>query len=125
MIKSTLISTGTLVAPQKIFTASTTGESVAGQVLAQMSAITTIIFCNINDSNINDETDESALINIHLVKSGEVFSDSNKIVSKLLIPAGETVFFNDERIILDGGDEIWVGSNNPNSVSVTVSSLPV
>ncbi len=125
MIKSTLISTGTLVAPQKIFTASTTGEPVAGQVLAQMSAITTIIFCNINDSNINDETDESALINIHLVKSGEVFSNSNKIVSKLLIPAGETVFFNDERIILDGGDEIWVGSNNPNSVSVTVSSLPV
>jgi hypothetical protein len=125
MIKSTLISTGTLVVPQKIFTASTTGESVAGQVLAQMSAITTIIFCNIKDSNINDETDESALINIHLVKSGEVYSDSNKIVSKLLIPAGETVFFNDERIILDGGDEIWVGSNNPNSVSVTVSSLPV
>ncbi len=125
MIKSTLITTGTLLVPQKIFTASTTGENIGGSVLPQMSAITTIILCNTGDPNIADETENAAMVNIHLVKSGQSYQVSNRIVSKLLIPAGETVFFNDERIILDGGDEIWVGSDESNLVAVTVSSLPV
>ena len=124
MITSTLI-TGTLSVPQKVFTASSTGAPIGGSVLPQTSAITTIILCNIRTPDITDETDEAALVNIHLVKSGQSYQDSNRIVSRLPIPAGETVFFNDERIILDGGDEIWVGSNNSGAVATTVSSLPV
>lgn len=125
MIKSTLISTGNLTTPETIFTASTNGEPVGGSVLPQTSAITTMIFCNVNEPNITDETDGSALIDIYLVRFGDVYGLKNKIVSKLLIPAGETVFFNDERIILDGKDRIEAGSSNSGSVSVTVSSLPV
>jgi hypothetical protein len=41
------------------------------------------------------------------------------------VPAGETVFFNDERIILDSCDEIYVGTSAANLLAVTVSSLPV
>lgn len=125
MITSKLLVGNTLTAPELVFTASTTGAPVAGSVLPQMSAITTIILCNIKTPNISDETEEATLVNIHLVKSGQSYQDSNRIVSRLLIPAGETVFFNDERIILDGGDSIWVGADNLDAVAVTVSSLPV
>lgn len=125
MITSKLLVGNTLTAPELVFTASTTGAQVGGSVLPQMSAITTIILCNIKTPNISDETDEAALVNIHLVKAGQSYQDSNRIVSRLPIPAGETVFFNDERIILDGGDSIWVGADNLDAVAVTVSSLPV
>jgi hypothetical protein len=124
MITSTLI-TGTLAVPQKVFTASSTGAPIGGSVLPQMSAVTTIILCNIETPNITDETAGAALVNIHLVKSGQSYQNSNRIVSRLPIPAGETVFFNDERIILDGGDEIWVGADEASRIAVTVSSLPV
>lgn len=124
MITSTLI-TGSLTVPQVAFTSSTTGGNLGGSVLPQMSAITTIILCNIKNPDITDETQDAALVNVHLVKSGQSYQNSNRIVSRLLVPAGETVFFNDERIILDGGDQIWVGTDNSEAVAVTVSSLPV
>jgi hypothetical protein len=125
MITSTLIQGTDITAPEKVFTASSTGGSIIGSVKAQTSAITTIILCNVATPVIDDETANAALVNIHLVKKGQSVSTTNRIVSRLPIPAGETVFFNDERIILDGGDEIYVGSNTSQFVAVTVSSLPV
>jgi len=125
MITSTLIQGTDINAPERVFTASSTGGSIVGSVKAQTSAITTIILCNVATPDIEDETVNAALVNIHLVKKGQSVSTTNRIVSRLPIPAGETVFFNDERIILDGGDEIYVGSNTSQLVSVTVSSLPV
>ena len=113
MITSTLIQGTDPAVPEVVFTASA------------MTAITTIILCNTEDPDIADETAGSALVNIHLTKPSQARTDTNKIVNKLLIPAGETVFFNDERIILDSGDQIYVGSTLPNKISVTVSSLPV
>jgi hypothetical protein len=64
---------------------------------------------------------------VYLVKSGKSFGNGNLIVNSLTVPAGETVFFNDERIILAGGDEIWVATDAalPNSIAITVSSLAV
>lgn len=113
MITSTLIQGTDPEAPEVVFTAST------------MTAITTIILCNTEDPNITDETAGSALVDIHLAKSGQARTATNKIVNKLFIPAGETVFFNDERIILDETDQIYVGSTLAGKISVTVSSLPV
>jgi hypothetical protein len=49
----------------------------------------------------------------------------NQIIANLTVPAGETVFFSDERIILDGGDEIHVKADDANLITVTISSLPV
>jgi hypothetical protein len=46
-------------------------------------------------------------------------------VSNLTVPAGETVFFADERFVLDGGDEVWVGTSSAAKLAVTISSLPV
>jgi hypothetical protein len=45
------------------------------------------------------------------------------LLASLVVPAGETVFFSEERIVLDSGDEIWVGTSAASRLSVTVSVI--
>jgi hypothetical protein len=122
MITSTLVSSTSLANPVRVFKSTVTGEIGSTN---QERAITTMIMCNKESPDISDETVNSVIVNVHLVKNGQVFSTSNIIISNLNIPAGETVFFAEERVVLDGGDEIWVGTNNANRLVVTVSSIPV
>ena len=126
MITNSLI-TGTLSSPSRAFTASITGEEIPTSS-RQESAITTMILCNTGVPDITDETINSVDVSIYLVKDGETpdtASFSNMIVNKLTIPAGETVFFSDERIILDGGDSVFVGATVQNQITLTVSTMPV
>jgi hypothetical protein len=90
-----------------VFTATDTGLSGGA---TQPTAITTIALCNIGTPVLTDETVEAVTVNIHLVKAASSASARNLIVSNLTVPAGETVFFSDERIILDGSDSVWVGA---------------
>lgn len=134
MITSTLVTSTSMTVPTKVFVSTTTGN---GSGTGQVSAITTIMLCNTGTPNLTNETINAANINIYLVKSGSVPAPggipTNIVVSNLTIPAGETVFFSEERIVLDENDEIWVGQNVPNPsnpantslIAVTVSSLPV
>jgi hypothetical protein len=127
MINSTAVASSTITAPTLVFTSSSTGAAIGGAVTGQTSAVTSIILCNVLAANLTDETVNSVNVNIYLVSPSKstVVGTGTLIVSSLTIPAGETVFFSDERIILDSGDQIWIGSNNANAVTATVSSLPV
>jgi hypothetical protein len=109
----------------KVFTSSTTGAAIGGGVSAQDRAVTNIILCNTGAVTITDEAANRTEVDIYLVKSGQTPVVGNQIVSSLAVPAGETIFFSDERIILDGGDEIHVKADDANLITVTVSSLPV
>ena len=120
-----LIDSTSVTIPVKVFTSSTTGGPIAGGITGQTNAVTTIAFCNTAAPNISDETTNAVTINIYIVRSGKSFGAGNLIVSNLNVPAGETVFFSEERIVLDSGDEIWVGTSAAGRLSVTVSSLPV
>jgi hypothetical protein len=124
MINNTIINVTT---PIKVFTSSSTGAPLGGAVTGQTSAITTIILCNTLTPNLSDETVNSAVVDIYLVSpsKGGTVGQGTLVVSKLTVPAGETVFFSEERIVLDSGDEIHVASNISNAITVTVSSLPV
>lgn len=123
-----------------------TTATVPTQVLLATAetAITTMIFCNTLTPNSSSEADNSILVNVYIVKSGATGSyvagqPGALIVSKLLIPAGESVIFSDERIILSTGDSIQVGyeytpehlavsgplPTPSNSLTVTVSTLLV
>lgn len=113
MITSVEITTSTITVPTTIYTSSGT------------NAITTIILCNTGTLNPSDETADLANVNIYLVKSGSGAGTNNLVVSNLPIPAGETVFFSEERIVLDSGDSVRVGADAANLITVTVSSLPV
>jgi len=107
-----------------VFVSTTTGTSSGTAV---KSAITTIALCNTGagDPNLVDETIDRVIVSVYLVKATKNYGVANRIVSNLIIPAGDTVFFNDERIILDEEDEIWIGTSDAGLLSVTISSLEV
>lgn len=111
-----------------VFYSTTTGLSGG---TGQTSAVTTIALCNTaeGDTTLVDETVDQVIVSIYLVKHGQTAVPANRIVSNLIVPAGETVFFNDERLILDGSgaqmDSIWVGCDSSGKLAVTVSTLPV
>lgn len=125
MITSTLVTSTATTVPVRVFTSSTTGAPVGGAVVGQTNAITTMILCNTAAPSAADETTNAVNVNIHLVKTGSSYGTSNLVVSSLTVPAGETVFFSEERIVLDAGDEVWIGTSVGSILAVTVSTLPV
>lgn len=120
-----LIDSTSVTVPVRVFTSTTTGGPVGSGVTGRSNAVTTIAFCNTAAPDILDETTNAVTINIYLVRSGKSYTSGNLIVSSLVVPAGETVFFSEERLVLDSGDEIWVGTSSASKLSVTVSALPV
>jgi hypothetical protein len=120
-----LVDSLSVTSPVKVFTSSTTGGPVSGGVVGRVNAITTIAFCNTAAPTISDETANLVSVNIYIVRNGKTATVGNLIVNNLEVPAGETVFFSEERIVLDSSDEIWVGTSSAAKLSVTVSALAV
>jgi hypothetical protein len=128
MITTTTITSGNINAPIPAFHATVNGLASGAK---QTSAVTTMAICNIGTPDFTDESVESATINIHVVKYGQVANKQNLIVSNLIVPAGETVFFTDERLILDrapdpittGGDSIHIAST-PGEVDISGDFIP-
>ena len=101
------------------------------------NAVTCIAICNTGAVSLTDETINSADVNVYIVSPGggadnTTISSGSLIVKQLIIPAGETVFFNDEKFVLANTDYIAVGyqmtgaaSPVSNLLTVTVSTLPV
>ena len=102
------------------------------------NAVTCIAVCNTGTISLTDETSESVDINIYIVSpSGggdniNTTGSNSLIVKQLTVPAGETIFFNDEKFVLANNDSIRVGYQMSNAASpvsnllnVTVSTLPV
>lgn len=108
-----------------VYTSSTTGAPIGGGVTGQTNAVTNIIVCNTGTPDLTDETVNSSTLTLNLVLSGNISSDTNTIVKNLIVPAGETVFFSDEKIILSPGDQIRATASSSNLLSITVSSLQV
>lgn len=128
MITSTRLTT---TGNTTVFTATEDGISAPSTPAnpGQTRAITTMILCNTGTPDITDESVDTAAVTIYMKDSGTAASAANMVVSKLTVPAGETVFFSDEKIILEGSgisaDEVVVQSDAANLITVTVSSLPV
>jgi len=101
------------------------------------NAVTCIAICNTGAVSLTDETVNSADVNVYVVSpsgggDNTTISSGSLIVKQLIIPAGETVFFNDEKFVLANTDYIAVGyqmtggaSPAGNLLTVTVSTLPV
>jgi hypothetical protein len=117
-----LVDTG---APRLVFTSTNTGFPVARGGIEQRNAITTTALCNTGTPNLSDETVNSVTVNIYVVKKGRTAAAGNKVVSSLVVPAGETVFFSEERMVLDGGDMIFIEVDVSSLLAVSVSTLPV
>ena len=120
-----LIDSTSVTVPVRVFTSSTTGGPIAGGVIGRENAVTTIALCNTLAPDAADETTNSVTVNIYVVRSGLSYGAGNLVVSSLVVPAGETVFFSEERMVLASGDQIWIGTSAASRLAVTVSSLAV
>ena len=120
-----LIDSTSVTVPVKVFTSSTTGGPIAGGVVGRENAVTTIALCNTLAPDAADETTNSVTVNIYVVRSGLSYGAGNLVVSSLVVPAGETVFFSEERMVLASGDQIWIGTSAASRLAVTVSLLAV
>lgn len=91
------------------------------------NAITTIIVCNTASGSLTSESSDSALVTLYLVPDTQPVNDSTAIVKGLVVPAGETVFFSEEKMILSNGDSLHVQSqlNGSAALTITVSTLAV
>jgi len=119
MIKSTQLTT---TGDTEVFRATTTGDNLG---TGQTTAITNIIVCNTGTPNATDETVNNCTLTVNLVRFGQVSSVTNTVVKNLIVPAGETVFFSDEKIILDSNDQIRATASVSNLLSITVSAIIV
>lgn len=120
-----LVDSTSVTVPVKVFTSSTTGGPISGGVTGRTNAVTTIALCNTAAPSTSDETTNAVTVNIYIVRSGKSYGSGNLIVSNLNVPAGETVFFSEERVVLESGDEIWIGTSAASRLSATVSVLAV
>jgi len=135
MINSRLINVSTITAPGesgRVFTSTSNGAPVGiSGATGQIRAITTIVLCNVLTPNPVDEAENSCNVNIYVVPAdpatgfGNSVGSSTLLVSNLPVPAGETVFFAEERLVLEPGDAIFVGTSTANAICATVSSLQV
>lgn len=105
----------------------TTGSPTSVYISSGTNAITTIIVCNTAAGNLTSESTDSAQVTLFLVPDTQLVNDTTAIVKGLIIPAGETVFFSDEKIILSNGDSVHVQAqlNGLAALTVTVSTLAV
>ncbi len=79
-------------------------------------AITTIIVCNTTSGDLT--------LTLHAVASGNSIGAGTMIVNALNIPAGDTVSFDQEKIVLSTGDALSaIGSGT--GLTATVSTLAV
>jgi hypothetical protein len=102
------------------------------------NAVTCIAICNTGTISLTDETSQSVDVNVYIVSPSGAGDNTVTtgtgalVVKQLTIPAGETVFFNDEKWVLADTDYIAVGYQMTggagavtNLLTVTVSTLPV
>jgi hypothetical protein len=120
-----LIDSTSVTVPVRVFTSSTTGGPIAGGVIGRENAVTTIALCNTAAPDPADETTNSVTVSIYVVRSGLSYGAGNLVVSSLVVPAGETVFFSEERMVLASGDQLWVGTSAAARLAITVSVLAV
>lgn len=80
------------------------------------SAITTIIVCNTTAGPLN--------LTLHAIPSAGSVSTTNMIVNALAVPAGDTVSFDQEKMVLSNGDFL-VAIGSGTGLSATVSTLAV
>jgi len=90
-----------------------------------ITAITALIICNTATYNPASPQDGLTYLTLWAKKSGIAVGAVNQIVNAMPVPAGETVSFDTEKLVLDDGDQIVAYCPVPANLSATVSTLPV
>lgn len=90
------------------------------------NAITTVIVCNTQAFDSGTPTVGQTNLYLYAVPAGtSPITATQLIVNGLPIPAGETVTFDQEKMVLAEGDSLVAKSDSPANLVATVSTLPV
>lgn len=92
------------------------------------NAITTTIICNTATFEPANPTNGQTYLYLYAVPAGGSASspaNNTTIVNKLLIPAGESVMFDQEKMVLANGDMLVAKSESPANLVATISTLAV
>lgn len=106
-------------------TISSTPTQVFQSGIGTTNAITTIIVCNKSTFSSGSPSANQSLLYMYAVPNGGTANDSTLIVNGLPIPAGETVSFDQEKMVLEAGDSIYAKTDSLSNLVVTVSTLVV
>ena len=92
-------------------------------------AVTTVIVCNKSVYNPVNPTQNQSLLYLYAVPNNggmiATATDNNLIVNGLPVPAGETVTFDQEKMVLSTNDTIVGKTDSLSNLVVTVSTLAV
>jgi hypothetical protein len=103
----------------------TTGTEITPLEFTGSVAVTSVIVCNtVAYDNANPNAGLTYLT-LHAVPTGGVVGADNMIVNQLPIPAGETVTFDNEKLVLGTGDKIVAYAVDAETLTATVSTLAV
>ena len=100
------------ISQQALGTSATTLHISSG-----VTAITAIYLMNDNASTV--------VVQLHVVKNGDVAATSNKIIKDLSIAAGDTYVVDTERLVLDNDDQIQASASVDAVVYSTISYVGV
>lgn len=89
------------------------------------TAITVMLFCNLNLPDQEDSALGKQYLDIHVVADGASASNINKIVNQVPIDAGDTFVLSTERIVLGSGDRVYAKTTDTNEVSVTITYVVI
>ncbi len=91
------------------------------------NAVTCLWICNTATFIPATPTLDQVTIDVHFCKNGAGVTTTNKVVSGLTVPAGESVTFDTEKMILDNGDYValYVTPTSAVNLSATISTIPV
>lgn len=88
-------------------------------------AVTTLIFCNTSTYVPATPTLNQSLLYVYAVPTDGTAGTDNIIVNGLPVPAGETVSFDQEKMVLGTGDFLVAKTDSLSNITATVSILVV
>lgn len=102
-----------------LFNTAITATTLPATTIASGSgqrAITTVIVCNTGGTDLT--------LTLYAVPSGGTAGASTMIVNALTIPAGDTVSFDQEKMVLSNGDNLQAVASAA-GLTATISTLSV
>ncbi len=106
-------------------TSLTTTPTAISPNLSTDSAVTVMLFCNLNAPDPLNPDAGREYVDIFAVASGSTPLDLNQIAKQVPIDAGDTFTFSTERLVLGPNDRIHASTTTLNAVSATISYVVI
>jgi len=89
------------------------------------NAITCIVICNLFQFDAGNPTNHTTNFYLYAKHGGGSPTNTNLIVNGLPITAGETLSLDQEKLVLENGDELYAKADDGSTLVMTISTLAV